>query len=169
MLLLPSTYSVLERGNVILRDVDNWEADFVNLKLQRQREYAKRYPQALLDMWQASEKVLEKGSGEGDEGGKQKKAKPAAGSGGDSATIADGAASAPPAAEEESGGSDAAAPVGLSGFYERAAVSSNKSDEAKGLAVASRISSADQIGDLRSLDRAYTQRLVLLVKDKATG
>ncbi len=155
---------MLERGNIILRDVDQWEADFAGLKMQRYRDYAKKYPQQLLDMWQASEKVLEKSPSEGEGSSKKEKAGKAAAA----AAAAEGAGEA--AAPKEAAPSKAeAADDSLSGFYEQSAASSSSRDESKGLAVASRVSSADQIGDLRSLDRAYAQRLVLLMRDKASG
>lgn len=56
-------------------------------------------------------------------------------------------------------------------FYDRAsaATSSGTEERHSGLTVAPRESSADEINDIRSLDRAYTQRLFLLLKDKTTG
>lgn len=85
-------------------------------------------------------------------------------------------AAAPDAASSTSGtgndsGSSSSAPTGLSSFYDRGSSSrSTSTDESSGaMTAAPRESMADKIGDVRSLDRAYTQRLVLLVRSRGDG
>jgi hypothetical protein len=60
----PRPNSLLERSNVIVRDVESWEADFLAIQMERYQALSKRYPKELLDMWTLSDRVLEKGSGQ---------------------------------------------------------------------------------------------------------
>jgi hypothetical protein len=205
--------TLLERSNVVLRDVEAWEADFLAFSADRRAKEAKQYPQALLDLWTANERAVGGGSGSGaapagadaapaaageesaaSAGAAAAGAASAAGSDGKAAKggKAKGAASAPakgapattgpsasgaaPAASSSPRASSppssaALAPAGLEGFYERGSAMSagGGASEAVGLQATARVTAADQIGDRRSLDRAYSQRLVLVVRDRATG
>jgi hypothetical protein len=166
---------MVERPEVIMRDLEDWEADFLTMQFERQQAEARRYPPELINMITASQQIVEKeaapaaggkAGGKGAKGGKE-----AAGEG-----AAAGAAGETAAASEEEAAPAAAKPKGagkggegavLSSFYETASAASQSSaadDSATNLVAASRISSADQINDTRSLDRAYTQRLVLLAR-----
>lgn len=155
-----------------MRDLEEWETNFLTLKWEREQVLGKLYPEALIDQWTAGDKVME--TDRADSGGKDKRpkggAKDAAGGAG-SADGAEGQAAAA-AVEEATAAKTRAkqANVALSDFYEKTDMQmSNSSDGAKGLAIAPRESSADTIGDMRSLERAYSQRLALLVRDKGTG
>lgn len=162
--------------------MEAWEADWLAYKVQRQAGEAKEYPKALIDQFTASSTVLEKsdgGEGEGaKEGGKKdKKAKAAAaaaaggeGGEGDAAAAEAAAAAAPPPSTGGSSGSGGSGGGGnLEMFYERSGSSAGEESKKAGLVVAQRVTPADGIGDTRSLDRAYSQRLVLLVKERGEG
>ena len=205
--------TVLERSNVILRDLDSWESNFLAFAADRRKKEAKQYPQALLDIWTANERVVggasEKAEGassqtEGGGGGggasaptvtDKEKAVSGKGKGGVTAAGAGGASSSgkttpnanekgatpspppPPTSASKKVSANAVAPIGkvsLGSFYDQGGSASASSqgsnaDALSGLQVTSRTTAADQIGDLRSLDRAYSQRLVLVVRDRATG
>jgi hypothetical protein len=178
-----------------MRDVEGWEGDWLNYRYERRQAGAKQYPQALLDQFTASSTVMEKGSGGGGGGdgasaaggddsgaaaaGKKKggskkdAAAAAAAAGGAAGDAAGGDATGDDAAAESKA---AAAPPpstggagGLDSFYERGGSAATDESKKGGLVIAPRVTAADSIGDTRSLDRAYSQRLVLLVRDKATG
>lgn len=158
---------VLERPNLIMRDVEEWESDFMSMAFDRRQALAKKYPSQLLDMLTASTTVVEKGAGGGDAGadGTGKKGKSTAG-----ATSAAGSSEGAAAGASGSSAATGAVPAGptsLTSYYDTSSASSRtqaSESSTAGMAIAPRISSADKIGDLRSLDRAYSQRLALLVK-----
>jgi len=203
--------TVLERSNVILRDLDSWESNFLAFAADRRKKEAKQYPQALLDIWTANERVVGGGGGSGNEKSEASsegssaasspavtdKDKAATGKGkGASAggappgksnvagnaektplTAAASAASSSTKKASSSSSSSSVSPggkVSLGSFYDQGGSASASSqgsnaDAMSGLQVTSRTTAADQIGDLRSLDRAYSQRLVLVVRDRASG
>lgn len=145
-----------------MRDVAQWEGDFIEYQQAREDAEAKVYPQQYLDMLTASTTVVE---GKGD----------AAAATGDAAA---GDAAAAAQAASAPGGSGGGGGDPLTAFYDGAASSAAavSEDEAQaqqrglaGLAIAPRTTPADDIGDVRSLDRAYTQRLALLVRDARSG
>lgn len=175
-----------------MRDVEAWEGEWLNYRYERRQAGAKQYPQALLDQFTASSTVMEKGSGGGGgdaaaaggddaSGGKKKGGKKdaaagagAAASGEAAAGGGDAAAAEKKAAAEEAAAAAAPPPStagagGLDSFYERGGSAATDESKKGGLVIAPRVTAADSIGDTRSLDRAYSQRLVLLVRDRATG
>ena len=166
---------MLERSNLILRDVEDWESDWLNYKFDRRQAEAKAYPQALLDQFTASSTVLEGGGGSSSNGssaaeggGEKKKGKKEAAAAAEEAAAEGEEAPSNKAADAK----PSAAPTqagGLDSFYERGGSAQNEDEKKAGLVVAQRVTAADGIGDTRSLDRAYSQRLVLIVKDRATG
>lgn len=150
-----------------MRDVEQWEGDFLAMKFDREQAVAKPYPDALIDMWTAGDKVME--TERAADGVPKAKGKPA---GKDAKPAAEGGAVAQGGeSKQELSASLASGPVGLADFYEKSGAEGNNSTESgtQGLAIASRESSADTIGDMRSLERAYAQRLALVVRDRATG
>ena len=126
----------------------------IQLKQDRDDAEAKQYPQQLLDILTASTTVMEGGSTGSDE-------------------------SASAAGSSAEGGTPTALAGGdpLTAFYDNAhsaAAAAAESEQQQqrgiaGLAIAPRTTPADEIRDTRSLDRAYTQRLSLLVQDSASG
>lgn len=182
---------MVERPELIYRDLEDWEGNFMEAMWERTQATARQYPPELIELFTASQTVMEGGSDSGasaaSAGGKGKKGKAAAGDAPADGAAAEGAASE--GAAGEGGAADAAAAAAeaapaaaaapavsddaLAGFYEVSGDSSarsNTTDEAQaGLAMASRMSSADKINDTRSLDRAYAQRLVLLARNKSSG
>jgi hypothetical protein len=207
--------TLLERSNVVMRDVESWEAQFLALARERRTREAKHYPQALLDLWTANERVVGGGGGGGGGGsGSSGDEKAGAGAAGDAAApaaaaaaaaaeggsaggkapakaakgaaaasapgtaapaaaaaTAAAAAAAAPAAAARKGAAGSGSAIDLSSFYEQGSASAARgaADSGAGLQATSRVTAADQINDTRSLDRAYSQRLVLLVRDAATG
>jgi hypothetical protein len=174
--------SLLERGNLVMRDLEPWESDFIQLKMEREAAFAKPYPKELLDMWTAGDRVMEDGeggkgggaavakegvgeggasSGKG-EGGKGGAKKGGAGGGGAGAAAAGAPAPAPPPPSAAPG-------VTLGDFYERSDAVGGGSASTGTVALAPRFSAADKIGDTRSLDRAYSSRLLLLVRAAGSG
>jgi hypothetical protein len=203
---------LLERPNVIMRDVEPWEAAMQDLAWARAQEAAKRYPAAVVDLFTAtagslgqpvlfdeqgrpvaSDAATESGTGgggtksdkkaRGKEKDKDKEEGVPAGRSGKAAKTgnATATASAPeaakvPFASDEHGVSASAAAAdpkirdaGQS-FKRRAhsasdfldddlasALGAGGADVRSAGGIASRISSADKIGDVRSSDRAYTQ------------
>jgi hypothetical protein len=152
-----------------MRTVEDWEGDFTDMATARTQQKAKRYPQNLIDMITAGSTVVE---GSGESGGADDFSRIGASPTGE--ILADAPSKGPGKAggkaaesQEDAGGKG----QGLSGFYEKGSSNkANSSTETSGVMVAaSRESMADKINDVRSLDRAYTQRLVLLVKDKKDG
>jgi len=131
-----------------MRDVEEWEADFMEMAMARRQATAKRYPQQLIDMITASSTVVEGGGEGGSKGG--------AGGGGE---------------EEDGGSGGGGGGGGLASFYDRsaAAKSSTATESSGAMTAAPRESAADKIKDVRSLDRAYTHRLVMLLRNAATG
>lgn len=164
-------YSILERNNVIMRDLDEWENDFLWFKYNLEQQRAKQYPTALMDMWQASEKVLGGNSGGGDKADTDKKdSKAASGDNKKSTAASEGTTTA--TTEPSSSGTSKSSDneeASLDSFYERTGPTSTVATTAKGIQTAPRITAADQIHDVRSLDRAYSQRLALVVKEKSTN
>lgn len=176
--------ALVERPELIYRDLEDWEGNFLEAMWERSQATARQYPPELIELFTASQTVMEGGGDSSSSSGSGKGKK---GKGGDAAPAAD-AAAAGGAEGGEAGaaaGGDAAAAAAaaaptvsvsddaLAGFYEDSgdsAARSNTTDEAQaGLAMASRLSSADKINDTRSLDRAYSQRLILLARNKASG
>lgn len=150
---------MLERNNVVIRDAEKWENDFDKWVLERFNADAKQYPEALMNQWRAGEKVL--GDAKQSAGGAGK------GEGKKEGGAPDGAA----AAGSRKGKKDEAASSDMSQFYDDTSLATSDSQEAtvKGFQASPRTTPADEIANFRSLERAYTQRLVLIVKDKATG
>jgi hypothetical protein len=162
--------SVLERSNVVMRDVESWESDFTAVVSARREAEAKVYPQQLLDHWQASEKVLGgagagAGAAEGAQGGAGKGGG-GAGAGGSKAGGGGGGGEASAAASDDAAGAPSSS---LDMFFESTGAVGEASTTRRAIQAAPRITPADQINDQRSLDRAYSQRLVFVVRDKATG
>jgi hypothetical protein len=150
----------------VVRDLEQWEHDFLAYAAARRVYLSKPYPQALLDQWTADEKVL----------GKDAAAAAAATAKAGAAAAKAGSGAAKDAKEEAaadgeggSGGGGAGAAASFGSFYERVGTEADTAAAADGFQIAPRVTPADQIGDVRSLDRAYTQRLALVVRDKATG
>ena len=175
-----SARRILERSNVIVRDVESWESDFLAIKMERYQALSKRYPKELVDMWTISDRVLEKSSSGADasaaaaasveaspDAAKKQtaptKAKAKSSDAGsvaapeDTAPVTQTSKQAPKAAAK-----GAEKPLALSSFYESTSIldAASGSEAAAAFTTAPRISSADKINDLRSLDRAYSQRLV---------
>lgn len=161
-----------------MRDLALWEENFLYYKSVRDDAEAKQLPQQYLDILTASTNVMEGGGGAGGGADKAEKKKDAPGEG---ASQQEGEAASQGGASATGGGGAAAAKAAgnaetLSAFYggSSAAPASAAADEQQkrdvaGLAIAPRTTPADEIGDTRSLDRAYTQRLALLVKDASSG
>jgi hypothetical protein len=149
-----------------MRDVEQWEADFLTMKYDREQAVAKLYPDALIDLWTAGDKVMETERG-GESTGKPKGKGAAKDAKAAAEVVADGDAVEN---KEEAVAALPTGPLGLVDFYEKSGAEANTTDSgAKGLALASRESSADSINDVRSLERAYSQRLALVVRDRASG
>jgi hypothetical protein len=190
--------TVLERSNVILRDLETWESSFLTFADDKRKKEAKQYPQALLDIWTANERVVGGGTREtkdvssssttGDNVTPTATSADKVSTGkGKGVTLSSSAPGKPTnVVNEKNPNANAATKkatpdvtlqagkVSLGSFYDQGGSSSSNSmgvnaDAMSGLQVTSRTTAADQIGDLRSLDRAYSQRLVLVVRDRATG
>ena len=143
-----------------MRDLDEWENNFLWLKYDLEQQRAKQYPTALLDIWQASEKVLGGNSGGGSTEATDKKDNKKDNKKTENTTESTPSPSdTTPTKTEES----------LDSFYERTGPTSTVSTTAKGIQTAPRITAADQIHDVRSLDRAYSQRLALVMKETTTN
>jgi hypothetical protein len=173
-----------------MRDLEPWESDFMELRAQRESAFAKPYPKELIDMWTAGDRVMENeegaggggGKDAGKDGGEEGAAAAAAGGGkggkgqkkggGGGGPAAAAAAAAAPAPEEAAAAAASRAPAPaaqLDDFYEKSDGAGGGAAASSAVALAPRVSAADKIGDTRSLDRAYSSRLLLLVRAAEGG
>lgn len=90
-----------------MRDVHDWEADFLDYQTHREDVEAKQYPQAFIDMLTASTKVIEGGGG--GEAGASGSSPSASGSSDDAAGSASASSSSAPLSAFYSGAQTAAA------------------------------------------------------------
>jgi hypothetical protein len=151
-----------------MRDAEQWEADFLQLKWERNQAEAKLYPQQLYDMLTASSTVME---GSSEQQPEQQHGSDGTPSTGTAPENANGASDNTAAARGSRTTADTAA-ASLSSFYDDGGAvraSQTEDQQTSGLVVAPRVTPADEVDDRRSLDRAYTQYLALLVRDAATG
>ena len=150
-----------------MRDVESWESDFLEYAEARRHAEAKPYPQTLIDMFTASSTVLE-GAGRGADaaaaGGGSEASPGSDAAGGDGTTASSGS---------DTGAASLAASSGarLDDFYEAGGDGgdADAADARAGLVLAPRATAADALGDVRSLDRAYSARLLLLLRDARSG
>jgi hypothetical protein len=143
--------AIIERPNVVMRDVEDWEGNFLDYKFNIKQNEAKQYPKQLLDMFNASNTVLESTSSTSSENEKS------------TTHSSNSSSSKTPSSSQKSPTPSSS----LSDFYDDSTTITATSSLVQ-FEQAARITPADNVSDLRSLDRAYTQRLVLLVKDKKT-
>ena len=164
---------MLERPNVILRDVEAWEAEFLAFQVARRAAEAKQYPTTLLAMFSAGSSVIDDSGGA--LGGRGAPAAAAAAAQSDAAAADDGDASSPATPSSSRGaaagtGAAPAAPTALGDFYERSSADEEADGgEAAQLVASPRSTPSDAIRDVQSLDRAYSQRLALLVRSASSG
>jgi len=128
---------------MITRDVESWEAAFLEHQEERQLARETEYPSELLEIWSVKGKGEFSSAGKSGGGGKKEKKT---------------AAAATPADTGE-----------YANFYESMPTISGADDDLnddsqRSLLETPRVSTSDTLGDTRSLDRAYQHRLVLLVK-----
>jgi len=177
---------MVERPELIFRDLEAWEEDFLAMQFEHEQACARRYPPELLNLFTASQTVLEgapdggasapaaAAAPGGKAGGKKGAgASPAAAAAGAGAGAgAAGAAAAAAGARARAPAAAAAAPS-LTSFYEGGDDGGSRSNAtsgaSSGLDAAPRASSADAIGDTRSLERAYSQRLILFARRGGGG
>jgi hypothetical protein len=170
---------LLERPELIFRDLESWEEDFLSMQYDHTQDISRRYPPELLNMFTASQTVLE---GKPEETGSDTAS--ASSSGNKSkgketnATGNTKVETNAPTKEDEKLSTNNQAPStaranvnagapNLTSFYEGTSDSSRSnamSGADAGLEASPRISAADTINDTRSLERAYSQRLILLTR-----